>query len=81
MSNRKDWKAPPTDERLMGGQNMSMAGAAPQESEEEHRFTPDSPRGGPPGTSREERGYPREGEEPERRAGDEPPERRASPRK
>ncbi len=31
------------------------------ESEEEHQFTTDSPRWGEDGSSREERGYPREG--------------------
>jgi hypothetical protein len=50
------------------------------ESEEEHAFTTDSPRWGKEGSSREERGYPREGEE-ERRVSDAPPERNINPRK
>lgn len=50
------------------------------ESEEEHAFTTDSPRWGGEGSSREERGYPREGGE-EPRVSDAPPERNINPRK
>ena len=50
------------------------------ESEEEHALTTDSPRWGEEGTSREERGYPREGGE-ERQVSDAPPERNLNPRK
>jgi hypothetical protein len=117
MSNRDDRKGPPTDERLMGGQNMSMAGpplpaephraereegaeereeekkvklseqpsaeyrlAAPKEPEEEHRLITEAHRWGKEGTSREVRGYPREGELPENRPPIGPTERKRNPR-
>lgn len=50
------------------------------ESEEEHALTTDSPRWGEGGSSREERGYPREGGD-EPRVSDAPTERNLKPRK
>lgn len=55
--------------------------ASEGESEEEHALTTDSPRWGDAGSSREERGYPREGGEEPRRVSDAPPERNLNPRK
>lgn len=52
---KPDWKEQPGE---------ALRKAMDKESPEEHRLTTDSPRWGPPGTSRRVRGYPREGGEP-----------------
>ncbi|PTL84096.1 hypothetical protein [Vitiosangium sp. GDMCC 1.1324] len=54
--------------------------ASAEESEEEHALTTDSPRWGEEGSSREDRGYSREGGE-EPRVGKAPSERDLPPRK
>ena len=87
MSTRDDKKdltedvdAKKADTKLTDEPGPDFRVASEGESEEEHRLTTDSPRWGEEGSSREERGYPREGEE-ERRAGEQPPERNLPPRK
>ncbi|QRK09364.1 hypothetical protein JQX13_04235 [Archangium violaceum] len=79
VADAEDHDAKKADKKLTDEPGPDFRVASGGESEAEHAFTTDSPRWGEEGTSREERGYPREGEE-ERRVGEAPPERDINPR-